>query len=129
MARSTENFGPHITSYNAPSLTSKHEHNAREHLAGLCAICCRTATAGHAAAIARAHVPGATRRRADQAIAEQVAVHFHIPIDTVKMAMHVIQHGLGDEVLVGRITLSDACEQCAPRSRRHRPRPRTQSAE
>ena len=25
--------------------------------------------------------------------------------------MHVIQHGLGTEVLVGRITLSEACEQ------------------
>jgi len=48
--------------------------------------------------------------RLDAAIVEQVSIHFAIPIDTVKMAMHVIQHGLGDEVLVGRITLSEACE-------------------
>jgi len=36
---------------------------------------------------------------------------FHIAIDTVKMAMHVIPHGLGTEVLVGRITLSEAWDQ------------------
>jgi hypothetical protein len=44
-------------------------------------------------------------------IAEQVSIHFAIPIDTVKMAMHVIQHGLGTEVLVGRITLHEAHER------------------
>jgi hypothetical protein len=27
------------------------------------------------------------------------------------MAMHVIQHGLGDQVLIGRIRLHEACEQ------------------
>jgi len=49
--------------------------------------------------------------RLHQAIAEQVSVRFAIPIDTVKMTMHVIQHGLGTEVLVGRMTLSEACER------------------
>jgi len=49
--------------------------------------------------------------RLHQAIAEQVSIHFAIPIDTVKLAMHVMQHGLGTEVLVGRITLHEAYEQ------------------
>jgi len=49
--------------------------------------------------------------RLDQAIAEQVAIHFAIPIDTVTAAVRVIQHGLGDGVLVGRITLSEAHER------------------
>src|SRR5262245_34784299 len=48
-----------------------------------------------------------TGERLDAAIVEQVSVHFAIPIDTVNMAMHVIQHGLGTEVLVGRITLHE----------------------
>jgi hypothetical protein len=46
--------------------------------------------------------------RLHQAIAEQISIHFAIPIDTVTAAVRVIQQGLGDEVLVGRITLSDA---------------------
>ena len=49
--------------------------------------------------------------RLRQATPEQVSIYFAIPIDTVKMAMHVIQHGLGTEVLVGRITLSEAYER------------------
>jgi len=49
--------------------------------------------------------------RLPQAIAEQVSIHFAIPIDTVTAAVRVIQHGLGDEVLVGRITLHEAHEQ------------------
>jgi len=52
--------------------------------------------------------------RLHQTIAEQVSIHFAIPIDTVTTAVRVIQHGLGDEVLIGRITLSEAYEQvCA----------------
>ena len=49
--------------------------------------------------------------RLDAVIAEQISIHFAIPIDTVRMAMHVIQHGLRDEVLVGRITLHEAYER------------------
>jgi hypothetical protein len=52
-----------------------------------------------------------TGERLEAAIVEQVSIHFAIPIDSVKMAMHVIQHGLGTEVLVGRMTLSEACER------------------
>ena len=48
--------------------------------------------------------------RLDQAIAEQVSIYFAIPTDTVRMAMHVIQRGLGTEVLVGRVTLHEAYE-------------------
>ena len=55
--------------------------------------------------------PPLVGERLDGAIVEQVSIHFAIPIDTVKMAMHVIQHGLGTEVLVGRITLRQADEQ------------------
>src|SRR5262249_17736495 len=49
--------------------------------------------------------------RVHQAVAEQVAMHFHIPVDTVTTAIRMIQHGLGDEVLVARITLHDAYER------------------
>ena len=52
----------------------------------------------------------------DAVIAEQISIHFHIPIDTVTTAVRVIQHGLGDEVLVGRITLHEPYERVgAPR--------------
>jgi hypothetical protein len=53
--------------------------------------------------------------RLDAAIVEQVAIHFGIPIDTSEAAMHVIKYGLGDEVLVGRITLSEAYERVRAR--------------
>ena len=55
--------------------------------------------------------PPLVGERLDGAIVEQVSIHFAIPIDTVKMAMHVLQRGLGDEVLVGRITLHEAYER------------------
>ena len=49
--------------------------------------------------------------RLHQAIAEQVSIHFAIPIDTVTTAVRVIERGLGTEVLVGRITLHEAYER------------------
>ena len=49
--------------------------------------------------------------RLDAAIVEQISIHFGIPIDTSKAAMRVIKYGLGDEVLVGRITLHEAYER------------------
>jgi hypothetical protein len=49
--------------------------------------------------------------RLDAAIVEQVSIHFGIPIDISKAAMRVIKYGLGDEVLVGRITLHEAYER------------------
>jgi hypothetical protein len=52
-----------------------------------------------------------TGERLDAAIVEQVSIHFGIPIETSKAAMRVIKYGLGDEVLVGRITLSEAHER------------------
>jgi len=49
--------------------------------------------------------------RLDAVIAEQISIPFAIPIETVTAAARVIRYGLADEVLVGRITLSDAREQ------------------
>jgi hypothetical protein len=118
----------HMAEYYADLDRRQAERRAREHLADLCQALVqqrhrllrysepdRLVVAAVDAMQQRLPAPlflgPLVGERLHQAIAEQVAIHFAIPLDTVKMATHVIQHGLGTEVLVGRITLSEACEQ------------------
>ena len=123
-----EKANAEMAGYYANLTERQNERNAREHLAVLCQALAqqrhrllpysdpeRLAVAAVDAMRQRLPPPmflgPLTGERLDAAIVEQASIHFAIPIDTLKIAMHVIQHGLGDEVLVGRITLSEAYER------------------
>jgi len=127
-ARLAKEENDRMAAYYADLDRRQQERYAREHLADLCAALAqqrhrllrypepdRLVVAAVQAMQQRLPGPmflgSLTSERLHQAIAEQVAIHFAIPIDTVRTAVRVIQHGLGDEVLVGRITLSEAHEQ------------------
>jgi hypothetical protein len=117
-----------MAAYYADLDRRRKERYAREHLAGLCQALAqqrhrllpypepdRLVVAAVQAMQQRLPAPmflgPLVGERLDAAIVEQVSIHFGIPIDTSKAAMRVIKSGLGDEVLVGHITLSEARER------------------